>query len=35
MMVVGRVGVLSLGYIFVGAAAGGGVEYSEENLMIG
>ncbi len=35
MMIVGRVGVLSLGYIFVGAAAGGGVEYSEENLMIG
>jgi trk system potassium uptake protein TrkH len=35
MMVIGRVGVLAFAYIFVGTSAAGGVEYSEENLMIG
>jgi trk system potassium uptake protein len=35
MMIVGRVGVLTFSYIIVGTGAGNGVEYSEENLMIG
>lgn len=35
MMIVGRVGVLAFAYIIVGAGVTGGVEYSEENLMIG
>jgi trk system potassium uptake protein TrkH len=35
MMIVGRVGVLTFSYIIVGAGAANGVEYSEENLMIG
>lgn len=35
MMVIGRVGVLTFAYILVGTSAAGGVEYSEENLMIG
>jgi trk system potassium uptake protein TrkH len=35
MMVIGRVGVLTFGYIIVGTGAGNGVEYAEENLMIG
>ena len=35
MMVVGRVGVLAFSYIIVGAGSANGVEYSEENLMIG
>jgi trk system potassium uptake protein TrkH len=35
MMIIGRVGVLTFSYVFVGAAAGNGVEYSEENLMVG
>ena len=35
MMIVGRVGVLTFSYIIVGTGAGIGVEYSEENLMIG
>jgi trk system potassium uptake protein TrkH len=35
MMIVGRVGVLTFSYIIVGIGTGNGVEYSEENLMIG
>lgn len=35
MMIVGRVGVLAFAYIIVGTGATGGVEYSEENLMVG
>lgn len=35
MMFVGRVGVLTFTYIVVGAGMARGVEYSEENLMIG
>lgn len=35
MMIVGRVGVLSFAYIIAGTGATRGVEYSEENLMIG
>jgi trk system potassium uptake protein TrkH len=35
MMFVGRVGVLTFTYIVVGAGPARGVEYSEENLMIG
>ncbi len=35
MMLVGRVGVLAFAYIVVGTAPVNGVEYSEENLMIG
>ncbi len=35
MMIVGRVGVLTFAYIIVGAGPTNGIEYSEENLMIG
>lgn len=35
MMIIGRVGVLTFAYIIVGTGATGGVEYSEENIMIG
>lgn len=35
MMIIGRVGVLAFAYIIVGAEATRGIEYSEENLMIG
>jgi trk system potassium uptake protein TrkH len=35
MMVVGRVGVLTFAYIVVGAGTSGGIEYSEENVMVG
>jgi trk system potassium uptake protein TrkH len=35
MMIIGRVGVLTLSYIIVGTGATNGVERSEENLMIG
>ncbi len=35
MMVIGRVGVLTFSYIIVGAGATGGIEHSEENIMIG
>ncbi len=35
MMIVGRVGVLTFSYIIVGTGTADGVEYSEENLMIG
>ena len=35
MMIVGRVGVLAFSYIIVGAGVTNGVEYSEENIMIG
>jgi len=34
-MIIGRVGVLAFSYIIVGAGATNGIEYSEENLMIG
>jgi len=34
-MIIGRVGVLTFSYIIVGGAPTKGVEYSEENLMIG
>ena len=35
MMIVGRVGVLTFSYIIVGTGTTNGIEYSEENLMIG
>ena len=35
MMVVGRVGILTFSYIIVGTVATKGVEYSEENLIVG
>ncbi len=35
MMIIGRVGVLTFAYIIVGTGASNGVEYAEENLMIG
>ncbi|MBN1907754.1 MAG: ATPase [Deltaproteobacteria bacterium] len=35
MMVVGRVGVLTFSYIFIGKEYSNGIEYSEENIMIG
>lgn len=34
-MIIGRVGVLTFSYIIVGTGATNGIEYSEENLMIG
>jgi len=34
-MIVGRVGVLTFSYIIVGSDATKGIEYSEENMMIG
>lgn len=34
-MIIGRVGVLTFAYIIVGAGTTKGVEYSEENIMIG
>ena len=34
-MIIGRVGVLTFAYIIVGAGTTNGVEYSEENLMVG
>jgi len=35
MMIIGRVGVLTFAYIIVGTGSMNGVEYSEENLMVG
>jgi len=35
MMILGRVGVLTFSYIIVGTGVTNGVEYSEENIMIG
>ena len=35
MMIIGRVGILTLSYIIVGTGPTNGVERSEENLMIG
>jgi trk system potassium uptake protein len=35
MMIIGRVGVLTFSYIIVGTETTNGIEYSEENLMIG
>jgi trk system potassium uptake protein TrkH len=35
MMIIGRVGVLTFSYIIVGSGTTNGVEYAEENLMIG
>lgn len=35
MMIIGRVGVLTFAYIIAGTKATKGVEYSEENMMIG
>ena len=35
MMIIGRVGVLTFAYIIVGTGKTNGVEYSEENLMVG
>ena len=35
MMIIGRVGVLTFSYIIVGTSVTNGLEYSEENLMIG
>jgi len=34
-MIIGRVGVLTFSYIIVGTGTTNGIEYSEENLMIG
>ena len=34
-MIVGRVGVLTFTYIIVGGGTANGVEYAEENLMVG
>ena len=34
-MIIGRVGVLTFSYIIVGTGTTNGVEYSEENLMVG
>jgi trk system potassium uptake protein TrkH len=34
-MIIGRVGVLTFSYIIVGTGTTRGIEYSEENLMIG
>jgi trk system potassium uptake protein TrkH len=34
-MIIGRIGVLTFSYIIVGTGATNGVEYSEENLMVG
>ncbi|MFH0731182.1 MAG: potassium transporter TrkG [Pseudomonadota bacterium] len=35
LMLIGRVGVLTFAYIIVGGGIAGGIEYSEENIMIG
>ncbi len=35
LMMIGRVGVLTFSYILVGGGVTGGVEYAEENMMIG
>lgn len=35
MMIIGRVGVLTFSYIITGNSVSNGIEYSEENLMIG
>lgn len=35
MMIIGRVGVLSFSYILVGTGKANGIEYAEENMMIG
>jgi trk system potassium uptake protein TrkH len=35
MMIIGRVGVLTFSYIIIGTGTTTGVEYSEENLMVG
>jgi trk system potassium uptake protein len=35
MMIIGRVGVLTCAYVIVGTGTINGVEYSEENLMVG
>jgi trk system potassium uptake protein TrkH len=35
MMIIGRVGVLTFAYIIVGTGTTNGIEYSEENLMVG
>ncbi len=35
MMIIGRVGILTFSYIIVGTGTTNGVEYSEENLMVG
>jgi trk system potassium uptake protein len=35
MMIIGRVGVLTFAYIVVGTGTINGVEYSEENMMVG
>jgi trk system potassium uptake protein TrkH len=35
MMIIGRVGVLTFAYIIVGTGTARGLEYSEENLMVG
>ncbi|RLF30485.1 MAG: ATPase, partial [Thermoplasmata archaeon] len=35
MMLVGRVGVLTFSYVIAGAEAKNGIEYAEENIMIG
>ena len=35
MMILGRVGILTFSYIIIGTSATHGIEYSEENIMIG
>jgi trk system potassium uptake protein len=34
-MLIGRVGILTFSYIVTSSAASNGIEYSEENIMIG
>jgi len=35
LMFIGRVGVLTFAYIIIGGGAASGIEYAEENIMIG
>lgn len=35
MMIIGRVGVLTFAYIIIGTGMSNGIQYSEENLMVG
>ena len=35
LMLIGRVGVLTFSYIIIGGGTANGIEYSEENIMIG
>ena len=35
MMIIGRVGILTFSYIIVGSGKDEGIEYAEENMMVG